>query len=117
MAGNEPFSRRLREARLRKSAQLKEAGLPAMTQERLGIEAGIEEASASARINQYEQGVHLPDLQMARRFAEVLEVPMAYLFCIEDDLAESILAMSALSPARQVQVKGYIADLSRESES
>lgn len=42
---------RLKEARRR-------AGL---TQEKLGILAGLDEASASTRINQYEKGKHSPN--------------------------------------------------------
>jgi DNA-binding XRE family transcriptional regulator len=41
------------------SARLKEARIAAgLSQERLGVVAGIEEASASARMNQYERGKH-----------------------------------------------------------
>lgn len=69
MAGNQPFAGRLKTARLRKAAKLKAEGKGGYSQERLGVEAGIEEASASARMNQYEQGVHAPDLSLAIRFA------------------------------------------------
>lgn len=92
MKPNHPFSSRLKEARLAKSARLKALGLSSYSQERLGIDTGIEEATASARMNQYEQGKHLPDLQQAKRFAEALDVPLAYLFCTEDNLAELLLA-------------------------
>ncbi|WP_417634065.1 helix-turn-helix transcriptional regulator [Citrobacter sp. FR21RM1OL9030] len=72
---------RLKEARLR-------AGL---SQERLGILAGIDEATASARMNQYERGTHSPDFSLACKFAEVLKIPACYLYTVEDDLAETIL--------------------------
>ena len=72
---------RLKEARLR-------AGL---SQERLGILAGIDEATASARMNQYERGTHSPDFSLACKFAEVLKIPACYLYTVEDDLAEIIL--------------------------
>ena len=49
---------------------------------------------ASARMNQYERGVHAPDFKTVIALAKVLQVPTAYLFCIEDDLAELILAKS-----------------------
>jgi transcriptional regulator with XRE-family HTH domain len=40
----------------------KEARLRAgISQEKLGVLAGIDEASASARMNQYERGKHTPD--------------------------------------------------------
>jgi len=47
---------------------------------------------ASARMSQYERGVHAPDFKTVIALAKVLQVPTAYLFCIEDDLAELILA-------------------------
>lgn len=75
------FSMRLKEAR-------KRAGL---SQKQLGILAEIDEFSASARINQYERAKHLPDLDTAKRLADVLGVPMAFLYCYEDDLAELLL--------------------------
>ncbi|WP_053084928.1 helix-turn-helix domain-containing protein, partial [Yersinia similis] len=72
---------RLKEARLR-------AGL---SQERLGILAGIDEAAASARMNQYERGIHTPDFELICRFAEVLQVPACYFYTVEDDLADVII--------------------------
>ena len=75
---------RLKEARLR-------AGL---SQERLGILAGIDEATASARMNQYELGTHSPDFSLACKFAEVLKVPASYFYTVEDDLAEIVLEYS-----------------------
>lgn len=72
---------RLREARLR-------AGL---SQQRLGILAGIDEATASARMNQYERGIHTPDFALACRLAEVLNIPACYFYAVEDNLAEVIV--------------------------
>lgn len=111
MEANWPFAARLREARLRKAATLKGEGRVGYSQERLGIDAGIEEASASARMNQYEQGKHLPDLGLASRLAGLLDVPLAYLFCEEEDLAEVILAYSRLTPEGRVQLKKAIKKL------
>ncbi|WP_145550827.1 helix-turn-helix transcriptional regulator [Yersinia intermedia] len=70
-----------------KAVRLK-AGL---SQERLGILAGIDEATASARMNQYERGTHTPDFELACRLASVLNVPACYFYTVEDDLAEMIL--------------------------
>lgn len=98
MAKNQPFAGRLKEARLRKSARMRSEGQGRYSQERLGIDAGIAEETASARMNQYEKGVHLPELGMAVRFAELLDVPLAYLFCAEDDLAKLLLLAHHLSP-------------------
>ncbi|QKJ85564.1 DNA-binding protein [Paramixta manurensis] len=70
-----------------KAARLK-AGL---SQERLGILAGIDEATASARMNQYERGIHTPDFELACRLASVMNIPACYFYAVEDDLAEIIL--------------------------
>ncbi|MGP3124007.1 helix-turn-helix domain-containing protein [Serratia marcescens] len=75
------LTKRLKEARLK-------AGL---SQEKLGILAGIDEASASARMNQYEKGKHTPDFQIACKIADVLRVPVAYFYTPEDELARFIL--------------------------
>jgi|TARA_R100000501_G_C2571485_1_gene78199 transcriptional regulator with XRE-family HTH domain len=76
------FTKRLKEARTA-------AGY---SQEKLGILAGIEEASASARMNQYERGKHQPDYSVVEKIAKILDVPEAYFYAKEDDLAELILA-------------------------
>lgn len=71
------FSKRLREAR-------QKAGL---SQKALGIAAGIDEFSASPRMNQYERGKHLPDMNTIGRLAKVLGVNQAYFFAKDDQLA------------------------------
>ncbi|MBS1206763.1 MAG: transcriptional regulator [Proteobacteria bacterium] len=71
--------------------RLKEARLKAgLSQQKLGILAGIDEATASARMNQYERGIHTPDFALACRLAEVLKIPACYFYAVEDDLAEVI---------------------------
>ena len=75
-----PFPKRLKEAR--KAAKY--------TQEQLGIEAGIDEGSSSARMNQYEKGTHAPDFTMVKSIAKVLNIPTAYFYCEEDELAQLI---------------------------
>lgn len=62
-----------------------------ISQKQLGILAGIDEFSASPRINQYERGKHVPDFATAQRLAEVLSIPVAYLYAADEDLAEIIL--------------------------
>ena len=49
-----------------------------LSQERLWILAGIDESSASARMNQYERGKHVPDFLMASKIAEILEIFQIY---------------------------------------
>ncbi len=74
------FARRLRAAREARG----------VSQKQLGILAGIDQFVASARINQYERGKHVPDLQTAQRLATELKVPVSYLYEPDDDLAELI---------------------------
>lgn len=83
------FQRRLRQAR--EARQL--------SQKSLGIEAGIDPFVASARINRYEQGVHEPDLATIQRLAKALQVPLAYLFALDEEQASVILAFDRLAPA------------------
>ena len=59
---------------------------------------GIDEGSASARMSRYETGVHEPPVAIARLLALVLKVPLAYLYCDDDDLADIILSVHQLSP-------------------
>ena len=72
-----------------------------LTQMQLGVRAGVDESSASGRINQYERGKHVPDLLTAKRLAEVLEVPLAYLFCDDPEVAEMLRLFHGLSKARR----------------
>lgn len=45
------------------------------SQEKIGVEIGIDESSSRARISRYELGVHEPPLPTARRIAEALGAP------------------------------------------
>jgi transcriptional regulator with XRE-family HTH domain len=77
--------------------RLKEARLKAgLSQERLGVLAGIDEMSASARMNQYERGKHAPDWLTVQRLAAVLQVPVAYFYAEDDATAELLLVFYAL---------------------
>ena len=68
-----------------------------VSQKQLGILAGIDQFVASARINQYERGKHVPDLQTAQRLAADLNVPVSCLYEPDDDLAELIRLLGACS--------------------
>ena len=70
-----------------------------ISQKQLGIKAGLDPSVASPRINQYETGKHVPDIQTAQRLAEVLRVPAPYLYAKDDLLAAWILAYSHVTPA------------------
>jgi transcriptional regulator with XRE-family HTH domain len=91
MAQMSIVARRLRQARER-------AGI---SQRELGIRAGIDPFAASARINQYERGKHVPDIWTAARLARVLGVPSAYLYAQDNALAAWILAFGQVSPTER----------------
>lgn len=83
------FGRRLRQAR-------KWQGMP---QDKLGVAIGLDETTSSARISRYETGVHEPPIATAELLAAELKVPLAFLYCVEDDLALIILKASQMSAA------------------
>ena len=88
------FSLRLKQAR-------EAAGY---SQRGLGIALGLDVDSASPRINQYERGRREPGLETVSRIAALLKVPLAYLYCEEDDLAEAMLALARLDAATRARV-------------
>ena len=51
-----------------------------LSQTQLGVLAGLDPSVASPRINQYERGKHEPQLKTAKRLAEVLGIPPAFLY-------------------------------------
>ncbi|MDI7493868.1 helix-turn-helix transcriptional regulator [Cronobacter dublinensis] len=67
-----------------------------LSQKKLGILAGIDEFVASARINRYEKGVHQASIEIARKLAEALAVPLAYFYNEDDELAELLLRWQLL---------------------
>ncbi|HWW03717.1 helix-turn-helix transcriptional regulator [Collimonas sp.] len=95
------LAKRLKEARLR-------AGF---SQERLGVVAGIDEMSASARMNQYERGKHVPDLSMLERLASVLNVPAAYFYAADDDLARLLMMFHRLTQADKKRVLATVEEI------
>ncbi|HTY50827.1 MAG TPA: helix-turn-helix transcriptional regulator [Steroidobacteraceae bacterium] len=91
---------RLKEARLRVG----------ISQKQLGIRAGIDDFSASARINQYERGKHMPDLQTLTRLGAVMGVPVPYFYCEDAELAALIVWFSTLGKAQRKRVLGLMGE-------
>lgn len=89
-----PLSKRLKEARL--AAKL--------SQKTLGMAAGIDEFSASARMNHYEQARHAPDYSLLKRIASVLKVPVAYFYAESDELAQWIKLYNQIKRAKRVEI-------------
>ena len=86
-ASESPIPKRLLEAR-------KRAGF---SQKSLGIAAGIDEFSASPRMNQYEKGIHAPSFSTVERLAEILGVPVPYFYAENDDIAALLLCFHELN--------------------
>ncbi len=68
-----------------------------ISQKELGIRVGMDEGSASGRMNHYEKGRHLPDVDTLRKLANELGVPLNYFFCEDDQSAELAVLISNLS--------------------
>ena len=87
MSAEAPFAKRLKEARIRSG----------LTQQQLGVLAGIDEESASAKMNQYEQGVHIPKFPRLKDLAKALKVPTAYFYAESNELADLLYAYERLN--------------------
>ncbi len=86
-----PLCKRLKEAR--KAAKL--------SQKKLGIAAGMDEFSASARMNHYEKGRHTPDFVTLRQIATALQMPVAYFYAESEELALLIIKFARLKKIEQ----------------
>lgn len=98
MSTKNPIPERLKEARSK-------AGL---SQRALGILVGFDHASASSRMNHYEKGRHVPDIDTLRRIATELNVPLNYFFCDDKVTAELALLISKMSDEERIQLVDLI---------
>jgi transcriptional regulator with XRE-family HTH domain len=103
LSSNSTVDRRLRQARER-------AGLP---QDRLGVLAGLEESSSSARISRYESSVHEPPLSFVESLAKVLGVLAAYFYCGVDQL-RNYLHYVDMSEVQRRDLQTKAAELARQ---
>lgn len=87
-----------------------------VSQKALGIAAGIDEFSASTRVNRYELGIHEPNIGTARVLAAALRVPAAYLYAEDDELAEAILRFSSLGAPDRRQVLMTLRGLTEKND-
>lgn len=94
MAHPNPIPVRLKEARIK-------AGI---TQRELGIRVGMEPGSASSRMNHYEKGRHVPDIDTLKRMADELGVPVNYFFCETETTAELARLISLMTEAQQAEL-------------
>lgn len=100
--GMSVFTKRLKEMRTA-------AGL---SQERLGILADIDPASARARVNQYENGKHHPDQLTVRNLAAVLDAPESYFYAVDDNTARLLLLFHRLPATKQSEALDFVERLS-----
>lgn len=91
-------AKRLREARARSG----------LSQKALGIAAGIDEFSASPRINQYERGKHVPDLLTMKNLAAALGVPVPFFYAEDELLAELLMLLHSLTRPQLQGVRKYL---------
>ena len=81
------------------------------SQEKVGVAIGIDESSARARISRYELGVHEPPLPTVKLIADVLDVPLSYLFCEDDRVALLLLKLHRLTDEqRSVRVERFLSE-------
>lgn len=81
------FGKRLKAARLQAE----------LSQEQLGLLAGLEVESASARMNRYERGTRAPAVELVERIGAALNLPTAYFYASDDDEAELLVAFHRMS--------------------
>jgi len=94
VARTNPIPVRLKQARLRLGVSQKE----------LGIRIGMDPSSASGRMNHYEKGRHVPDIDTLSRIADELQVPLAYFFTENELSAELICLISKLSDSDKIKI-------------
>ena len=75
------LGKRLKEARLKSG----------MSQEQLGLHAGLEVESASARMNRYERGTRVPTVDLMGRISNVLDLPLTYFYSADEDEANLLV--------------------------
>lgn len=95
---NQIFSQRLKQIRLAKG----------LSQKRLGILAGIDEFVASTRINRYEKGVHQANIEVVQQLSAVLEVPLAYFYTEDDELALLLLSWIKMDAEKKKSILALI---------
>jgi transcriptional regulator with XRE-family HTH domain len=100
------------------TSRLKEARLRAgLSQERLGTLAGLDEMSASSRMNQYERGKHTPGFFLIERLAQALHLPAPWFYTRDDDMAELLVAYHALPAEQKEKALAYVRELAGAEEA
>lgn len=100
-----PFPQRLKEARLAKG----------LSQQGLGMLLGMDNNTASARMNQYERGKHSPDYPTLKRMADELGVPVSYFFCEDDLSAELVSVFERLTADQKVMIVSLMKEMTKNT--
>ena len=91
------------------ATRLKQARIFAdLSQEKLGIDAGLDEMSASTRMTRYELGKRVPDFALVERFGEILNVPAAYFYAVTEDEAQLLIKLHRLDKKQRVQFMEFV---------
>lgn len=75
-----------------------------ISQSELGRRIGLTPEVASSRVNRYETGRHLPDMETARKLAKELDVPVAAFLAESEALAEVIRRFDKADDELQARV-------------
>ena len=59
-------------------------------------------------MNQYERGKHRPDVKSIERLCKALKIPVAYLYCDDDQLARVVLGFPRLSAVDKKKVLKFL---------
>ena len=82
------------------------------SQEKVGVQIGIDESASRARISRYELGTHEPPVKTARLIARALGVPLAYLYCEDDETAALLLQLENLpQPQRRMMLASWRSEI------
>lgn len=92
------FGERLKAARV--SAKL--------SQEQLGLLAGLEVESASARMNRYERGTRVPGVELVERIGCALNLPLTYFYAVDDEEAALVTAFHRISEHERTKVLSMV---------
>lgn len=87
-----------------------------LKQRELGLLAGVNEETARSRVSQYEKNVSAPDFRLMCRFAKVLDLPEAYSYALDDDLATLILQYHRLKKSPPFNLGDHRPVIRRENQ-
>lgn len=75
-----------------------------LSQEQLGIAIGIDEATASTRMNRYERGLRTPTLALLEKLGEILNLPATYFYAKDEMEAELLVSFHRLAAPEKAEL-------------